>query len=63
MNEETLNELAHGNEIGRDTSHEGSLVGALSHTISTGVKVVAGSIALGFRIFTTTAEKFGLPCM
>ena len=63
MNEKTLNELAYDNEIGRDVSLVGSSARTLYHTLSTGVKAVAGSIALGFRIFMATAEKFGSPRM
>ena len=65
---QTRNEQLFENQIGRDGSHAGtSFARVLFHTISLPVAIVfkaaAGSIALGFRIFTATAAQFGPPRM
>ena len=71
MNGQTGNEQVYDNEIDRDGSHTGTFghrcghapVRTLYHTlfvaVKAGVRAAAGSIALGFRIFTSTAEWFG----
>jgi len=61
MNRQTINQRADANEFGRGSSHAGGFVWALYHIIFAGLKGMTGSIALGLRIFTATAEKFGPP--